>query len=128
MIKKSGSFEDIDIVFCVKCTKRNILPAKFVDTIEEFLTAEVFTCKECFHVDEKAVWNCGKRFTCPDCNKENIQVIEASNSEKIGDLVYKTYTPADLVCLYCESSFRMGIIVKGDFTPDENVLYKETDD
>ena len=119
-----GTFEDIDIVFRVKCSKRNILPAKFVETLEEFLASQSFQCKECNHIDDNAVWNVGRSFICPDCNKENIQFVEANNSAKIGDLVCKTYIPTDLVCLYCESSFRMGLIVK-DFAPPENVIYKE---
>lgn len=104
MQNTAGQYEPSIIFQCVKCKNEECIGFLHKPVIKK----DIWECDKC--KCQEYILHFADKFTCPDCNKENIIVKEPNkiSSENFDGLSLKIIDiNTDIVCcLYCEHEFK----------------------
>jgi predicted RNA-binding Zn-ribbon protein involved in translation (DUF1610 family) len=126
-----GEYEDIVLICCNNCKKETISVVQYKEFNSEdswqkdFVSHKPWVCSFCNSEEYKPERNKAKRFVCPNCKKENIQVIEPFIIEQREEIRLIGYNTHNVVCMFCDAEFGVGVIVESESQLSDCSLWKQ---
>lgn len=126
-----GTYERVYVVHCDSCGKDTIRVCQIAENpqwMTDFNPHVPWICTYCDAEDYSPDSHYAKRFICPSCRWENVQILEPTRIDYQEGKQFICYSTTRMTCMYCETEFGLCVFMDNPATPNTwvNALYRLT--